>query len=383
MPTPAAGCDAGHHKVFLGHGRRRRQDLPDAAGGPRRGRGRARRRDRLPRAAPPPGDRGAGRRPGGRAAAARRPTATSRSTRWTSRDPAPQPELCLIDELAHTNAPGRRARASATRTSRDVLDAGIDVFSTVNVQHLESLNDQITELTGTRVRETLPDRVSRRGRRGRARRPHARGADRAPARRQGLPGRAHRVGAQQLLQDREPRRAARGRAAPGRRGGRGQAARARDRPRRRATTTACSRAPPRRPSASGCSRSSSRRRSPSASCAARGARPSGCRPSSTSSGSARTSPTDGEREQLDALRRLATAARRRTCSSSAATTSPRPSAGRRRARHHLRADGHAAAPRSALRPPHRPLPFRLLQLLPGVDLRIVADRSRRNTEEQP
>ncbi|HTU30608.1 MAG TPA: histidine kinase [Solirubrobacteraceae bacterium] len=68
------------------------------------------------------------------------------------------PELCLIDELAHTNAPGveHEKRYEDVET---VLEAGIDVFSTVNVQHLESLSDQIAELTSTRVRETLPDRV--------------------------------------------------------------------------------------------------------------------------------------------------------------------------------------------------------------------------------
>ena len=68
------------------------------------------------------------------------------------------PELALIDELAHTNPPGlehgKRYDDIAT-----VLAAGIDVFSTVNVQHLESLNDQVAELTGVRVRETVPDSV--------------------------------------------------------------------------------------------------------------------------------------------------------------------------------------------------------------------------------
>jgi two-component system, OmpR family, sensor histidine kinase KdpD len=68
------------------------------------------------------------------------------------------PELALIDELAHTNAPGLE-HAKRYDDVRDVLAAGIDVYSTVNVQHLESLNDQIAELTGTRVRETLPDSV--------------------------------------------------------------------------------------------------------------------------------------------------------------------------------------------------------------------------------
>ena len=61
-----------------------------------------------------------------------------------------KPELCLIDELAHTNAPGHE-HPKRYEDVRDVLDNGIDVYSTVNVQHLESLNDQITELTGTHV----------------------------------------------------------------------------------------------------------------------------------------------------------------------------------------------------------------------------------------
>jgi two-component system sensor histidine kinase KdpD len=68
------------------------------------------------------------------------------------------PELCLIDELAHTNAPGIE-HPKRHEDVADVLAAGIDVFSTVNVQHLESLNDQVAELTGTRVRETVPDGV--------------------------------------------------------------------------------------------------------------------------------------------------------------------------------------------------------------------------------
>ena len=69
-----------------------------------------------------------------------------------------RPELCLIDELAHTNAPGVE-HGKRYEDVRDVLAAGIDVFSTVNVQHLESLNDQVAELTGVRVRETFPDSV--------------------------------------------------------------------------------------------------------------------------------------------------------------------------------------------------------------------------------
>ena len=69
-----------------------------------------------------------------------------------------RPELALIDELAHTNAPGAE-HAKRFEDVADVLEADIDVFSTVNVQHLESLNDQVAELTGVRVRETLPDEV--------------------------------------------------------------------------------------------------------------------------------------------------------------------------------------------------------------------------------
>jgi two-component system sensor histidine kinase KdpD len=69
-----------------------------------------------------------------------------------------RPELCLIDELAHTNAPGVE-HAKRYEDVDTVRAAGIDVFSTVNVQHLESLNDRISDLTGTRVRETLPDGV--------------------------------------------------------------------------------------------------------------------------------------------------------------------------------------------------------------------------------
>src|SRR5579872_6043271 len=68
------------------------------------------------------------------------------------------PELCLIDELAHTNAPGVE-HGKRFEDIEDVLAHGIDVFSTLNVQHLESLNDHVTELSGIRVRETIPDAV--------------------------------------------------------------------------------------------------------------------------------------------------------------------------------------------------------------------------------
>jgi two-component system, OmpR family, sensor histidine kinase KdpD len=68
------------------------------------------------------------------------------------------PELALIDELAHSNARGLE-HEKRYEDIEDVLDAGIDVFSTVNVQHLETLNDQVAELTGIRMRETVPDSV--------------------------------------------------------------------------------------------------------------------------------------------------------------------------------------------------------------------------------
>jgi two-component system sensor histidine kinase KdpD len=67
-------------------------------------------------------------------------------------------QLALVDELAHTNAPGMR-NAKRYEDIEEVLDAGIDVISTVNVQHLESLNDSIFEQTGVRVRETFPDQI--------------------------------------------------------------------------------------------------------------------------------------------------------------------------------------------------------------------------------
>jgi len=68
------------------------------------------------------------------------------------------PDVVLIDELAHTDAPGLE-HTKRYEDIEDVLDAGIDVLSTVNIQHLESLNDQVAELSGVRMRETVPDGV--------------------------------------------------------------------------------------------------------------------------------------------------------------------------------------------------------------------------------
>jgi two-component system sensor histidine kinase KdpD len=71
---------------------------------------------------------------------------------------ARRPRLILVDELAHTNVEGSR-HAKRWQDVEELLDAGIDVWTTLNVQHLESLNDVIAQITGTVVRETLPDAV--------------------------------------------------------------------------------------------------------------------------------------------------------------------------------------------------------------------------------
>jgi len=71
---------------------------------------------------------------------------------------AAAPRLVLIDELAHTNAPGSR-HPKRYQDVEELLDAGIDVYTTLNIQHLESLNDIVAQITGVSVRETIPDRV--------------------------------------------------------------------------------------------------------------------------------------------------------------------------------------------------------------------------------
>jgi two-component system, OmpR family, sensor histidine kinase KdpD len=71
---------------------------------------------------------------------------------------ARQPQLALVDELAHTNVPGSE-REKRYQDVEVILAAGIDVFSTVNIQHLESLNDLVARITGVVVRERIPDRL--------------------------------------------------------------------------------------------------------------------------------------------------------------------------------------------------------------------------------
>ncbi|MEG4495804.1 universal stress protein [Microcoleus sp. F10-C6] len=69
-----------------------------------------------------------------------------------------RPQLALIDELAHTNIPGS-LREKRYQDVEQILNAGIDVFSTLNIQHIESLNDLVARITGVVVRERVPDRV--------------------------------------------------------------------------------------------------------------------------------------------------------------------------------------------------------------------------------
>src|SRR5208283_1875856 len=68
------------------------------------------------------------------------------------------PEVCIVDELPHTNVPGS-THLKRWENVLDLLEAGIDVMTTMNIQHLESLNDQVKDMTGVRVRETIPDWV--------------------------------------------------------------------------------------------------------------------------------------------------------------------------------------------------------------------------------
>src|SRR4029453_3094343 len=93
-----------------------------------------------------------------------RATVTYRGTTLEEMDLAAvlarRPQVALVDELAHTNAPGS-TNEKRWQDIEELLDAGITVITTVNVQHLESLNDVVYEITGIRQRETVPDAVVR------------------------------------------------------------------------------------------------------------------------------------------------------------------------------------------------------------------------------
>ncbi|MFE9652659.1 DUF4118 domain-containing protein [Micromonospora sp. NPDC006431] len=93
-----------------------------------------------------------------------RHTVTYRGVEFTEMDLdavlARRPEVAVVDELAHTNVPGCR-HEKRWQDVQELLDAGISVLSTVNIQHLESLNDVVAQITGVTQRETLPDQVVR------------------------------------------------------------------------------------------------------------------------------------------------------------------------------------------------------------------------------
>ena len=97
------------------------------------------------------------RRSRGHSAPDRSTTAASCSKKWiVDAILARKPQLCVVDELAHTNAPGSR-HDKRYQDVLELLDAGIGVMTAVNIQHLETLNDAVGRVTGVRVRETVPD----------------------------------------------------------------------------------------------------------------------------------------------------------------------------------------------------------------------------------
>ena len=108
------------------------------------------------------------------------------------------PQLVLVDELAHTNAPGSR-HPKRFSDVEELLEAGIDVYTTVNIQHLESLNDVVAQITGVRVRETVPDRFFERADELKLIDVTARGPAPAAARGQGLHAGRRRARHPQLL----------------------------------------------------------------------------------------------------------------------------------------------------------------------------------------
>jgi len=71
---------------------------------------------------------------------------------------ARKPQVVLVDELAHTNTPGSR-HLKRYQDVMDILDNGIDVYTTLNVQHIESRSDTVAQITGIAVRETIPDEI--------------------------------------------------------------------------------------------------------------------------------------------------------------------------------------------------------------------------------
>ena len=126
---------------------------------------------------------------------------------------ARHPQIVLVDELAHTNAPGSR-HPKRYLDVEELLGHGIDVYSAVNIQHIESLNDVVAQITHVRVRETIPDAVFDRADAVELDRPHTRRSDRAAQRGKSLCSEAGRAGARALLLARQSDGAARACAAP-------------------------------------------------------------------------------------------------------------------------------------------------------------------------
>ncbi len=123
---------------------------------------RAGRRDRVRRDARPRRHAGAGRRSRAGAAAPHRVSRRDAERDGSGRDPRPASgQVAVVDELAHTNAPGS-ANQKRYEDVLALLDAGINVITAVNIQHIESLNDVVASTTGVRVRETVPDWVLKR-----------------------------------------------------------------------------------------------------------------------------------------------------------------------------------------------------------------------------
>ena len=165
------------------------------------------------RGGPPPARAGQGRRrrpSSSTTAAPRRPRSTARHRDGAARDRqhggipleevdlagvlARRPQVALVDELAHTNAPGSE-HAKRWEDVDTLLDAGIDVLSTVNIQHIASLNDVVERITGHPAARDDPGPGAPARGPHRARRPRAAGAARPPLRRPGLPGDPDRRGA--------------------------------------------------------------------------------------------------------------------------------------------------------------------------------------------
>ncbi len=222
--------------------------------GRRRRRAGHRRRRRLRRDPRPATHRRADRRPRGRPAPDARATAAPTFEEMDlDAVLARRPEVALVDELAHTNVPGCR-NAKRWQDVEELLDAGIDVISTVNIQHLESLNDVVERITGVKPARDRPRR-GRPGRRpDRAGRHDPRGAAPPHGPRQHLRAREGRRRPGQLLPGRQPRRAARAGAAvggrPGRRRARGLPRRATASPSRGRPGSGSSSPSPARPAAS-------------------------------------------------------------------------------------------------------------------------------------